>query len=296
MPSSAKIRRAKPLLGTLVEISLEGEDLNAAAAAMDAGFAAVERVQRLMSFHDSESDLSRLNACAASEPVVVDPWTYDVLAFSVELFRRSGGLFDVAVGARLVDWSYLPCHRGRGEPAPLGSTDDIELLGDQRVRFRCPLSIDLGGVAKGFAVDRAGEAILHCGMPDGVVNAVVNAGGDLRVWGCRKERAHVRLPEEPSGYVMIAELENEALATSCPSLSTKELQGRVVSPLLRRGVPFISSVSYSVRAPTCVAADALTKVVIGGGEELGAILELYGARAYRIEGRGIATLEESSSS
>src|SRR6266851_1934957 len=181
--SSNVVRRARPLLGTLVEITVGGSTPPRAAPAIEAAFAAVERVHRLMSFHEAASDVSRLNRCAAREPVAVDPWTFAVLRESLELSRISDGAFDVTVGSELVRWELLPppgeAGPSKGEGA--GSWADLELLPLRRVRFRRPLIIDLGGIAQGFAVDRAIEPLRTAGMPW----AVVNAGGDLRVFGDR---------------------------------------------------------------------------------------------------------------
>src|SRR5690349_3613722 len=88
----AVIRRARPLLGTLVDIRIAADGA-AAAGAIDAAFAAVERVHRLMSFHAADSDLSRLNRSAHERPVRVDPWTFEVLSASRCIAAATGGAF-----------------------------------------------------------------------------------------------------------------------------------------------------------------------------------------------------------
>jgi len=95
------IRRARPLLGTLVAISADTH-----AGALDAAFDAVERVHQLMNFHSRDSDVARINAAAHRAPVIVDPWTFDVLTQALSLSERSAGAFDVVVpgsGARHTD-------------------------------------------------------------------------------------------------------------------------------------------------------------------------------------------------
>src|SRR5689334_21177495 len=102
-PSSGQpIRRAQPLLGTQVAISVRGVGAKAAHAAIDRGFAAVARIHRLMSFHEAHSDLSRLNSAAAGQPALVHADTYSVLGRAQELSARSDGAFDVTVAGRLV--------------------------------------------------------------------------------------------------------------------------------------------------------------------------------------------------
>src|SRR5262245_61465476 len=120
--------RARPLLGTLVEIRVAagGEP-----RAVERAFDAVERVERLMSIHDPQSELSAVNRSAHRSPVAVDAWTFDVFRLALELHRRSAGAFDCA--------------------APLSagvSSADIALSAPGRVYFRRPLRVDFGGIAK----------------------------------------------------------------------------------------------------------------------------------------------------
>src|SRR5215471_2997844 len=95
----ASIRRARPLLGTFVEIAATGSTVDAAEAAVEAAFSAVATVHRLMSFHDTDSDVSRLNRGAALHAVKVDHRTYQVLETARDLHRRSGGMFDISVAS-----------------------------------------------------------------------------------------------------------------------------------------------------------------------------------------------------
>src|SRR4029078_3507060 len=91
-----------------------------------------------------------------------------------------------------------------------------------------PLSLDLGGLAKGFAVDRAVEAL----QLDGVSSAVVNAGGDVRVFGARSSTIHVRHPSCPQTLAHTIQLHRAALATSSPCFTERVWRGRRVSHLL----------------------------------------------------------------
>lgn len=101
-------KRAQPWLGTLVSMSVEGLPQADAHHAIDAGFAEVAAVHRLMSFHDASSDVSRLNLEAERKPVTVHPSTYRVLQEAMRISSCSNGCFDISVGAELVDWELLP--------------------------------------------------------------------------------------------------------------------------------------------------------------------------------------------
>ena len=175
----ACLQRAQPHLGTIVSIGIRGMSRQDAAAAIDAGFAAVAAVHRLMSFHQAGSDVDRINCHALDAPVEVNPLTMRVMRCALRLAAASQGAFDVTVAGELVARGVL--HRPRSERVaePDCSWRDIELIGEDQVRFHRPLWIDLGGIAKGFAVDHA-----LASMPlSPHAQVCVNAGGDLRVRG-----------------------------------------------------------------------------------------------------------------
>src|SRR5206468_12782482 len=98
-PAFDSARRARPLLGTFVEISARGAPRADLDAAIDRAFEAVAEVHRLMSAHDSRSDVGRLNLEASSRAVRVHPWTYEVLRTACELHDATAGVFDIAFGS-----------------------------------------------------------------------------------------------------------------------------------------------------------------------------------------------------
>ena len=156
MSRFVELRRAQPLLGTYVEIRGRAQDELCVRRGLQAGFAAIAYVHRLMSFHDASSDVSRLNRDGFHKAVSVDEWTWRVLSHAQKFAESSGGAFDVTIAPLLSKWGYLP----RGQPADeSASFRDVILESRCRVRFRKPLSLDLGGIAKGFAVDRAVESL-----------------------------------------------------------------------------------------------------------------------------------------
>src|SRR3974390_1282514 len=125
--ASDSVRRARPLLGTFVEIAASG-DAQALDAAVEAAFGAVTKVHHLMSFHDPASDVSRLNRDAGDEDVAIDAWTYEVIGAAVDLHRRSHGAFDITIAPALQRLGLPPAPerlpaanrpRGPGGPCPL---------------------------------------------------------------------------------------------------------------------------------------------------------------------------------
>jgi FAD:protein FMN transferase len=281
------IRRARPLLGTFVEIAVAGAPPADMEQAVEAAFAAVATVHRLMSFHDEASDISRLNRSAFAAAVAVHPWTFEVLGIAHDLHRRSAGVFDIGVAPVLQDLGLLP-RRDDETPLPaagLRGGNAIELCSGVRVRFHDrDLRIDLGGIAKGYAVDRAVDALRGCGITEGLVNA----GGDLAGFGPHPHAIHIRDPRQPQRPLCEVALRDGALATSAGQLDLLSCGEAGASAVIdpRSGRPVRDVIGATVRAPACVYADALTKIVVAAGESAAPLLEFYGASALFVTAGG----------
>ncbi len=251
------MRRARPLLGTIVEIAAAAnQSADSLHSAIDAGFAAIERVHALMSCQDPGSELSRLNRNAGNQVQRVDAHTYRVLEAALRMARLSEGAFDPCVA------------RPRGERPAADSAGwrHIELVDGDGVRILRPLRLDLGGIAKGYAVDLAVRTLQKLGIDQ----IAVNAGGDLRIAGPQPQCIQLRHPQAPSLLAYTATLHNASLATSAAYYSRCLAQGREVSALIdsRTGAPYVGNRSISVRADECMTADALTKVVLFADAEI----------------------------
>lgn len=283
---SDSVRRARPLLGTFVEITVEAARRREIDAAIDAAFEAVARAHELMSFHEPESDIGRLNREAGQRPVAVDAWTFEVLEAAVEMHRRSNGRFDVTVAPDLQALGLLPSVEGNFPAARgLASTGAIELLPNRTVRFRSAgVMVDLGGIAKGFAVDRAIEAMRGFDVSGGLVNA----GGDLRAFGKGARTVDVRDPRNPHRSICRIEIEEKALASTARRFDlidgTTSGTSAVIDP--STGNPAAGIDGATVRAGSCMIADALTKVAMISGTGIEALLQHYDASALLVAGDG----------
>src|ERR1700730_3462913 len=149
-----------------------------------------------------------MNREAAHAAVAVHPHTLRVLRWAQCLARLSGGLFDASIGGALVECGLLAPPAPGSLPHPGATIRDIELR-DTQVYFKRPLWIDLGGIAKGYAVDRAIEALRAAGIH----SACVNAGGDLRILGEQPERVAIRTAAAAPDALAVMELRGGALAT-----------------------------------------------------------------------------------
>lgn len=275
------MRCARPLLGTLVEIAAEGDSL-ILPAAIEAAFASIEQVQRLMSFHDSNSDVSRINGAEPGREIGIDPHTFRVLHFARRLSDLSGGLFDITTAPVLVENGFLP--ERTLDTIPVGTTYlDLVLLPGNRALWRRKGWIDLGGVAKGYAVDCAIAAL----RSHGVATAIVNAGGDLRCFG-KPYPIHVRHPSAPTALMRLGWLADAGLASSAGYFSGIDIGGRQIDPLVhpKRRVCTSWDASISVAAGDGMTADALTKVVRLAPDLVPDILERFGAQAIVIDPEG----------
>jgi thiamine biosynthesis lipoprotein len=268
-----RVRRAELWLGTLVDVAAEAPSARVLESGVAAAFAAVARVHRTMSAHDFDSELSRVNRAAAGawQPVSCD--LREVLACALDVAARSRGTFDPTVGREMAALGFLPQTPDVGSSA---SWRDVELR-DDRVRFARPLALDLGGIAKGYAVDCAIAAL----RAEGVTNARVNAGGDLRVLGEKSEIVHVRSGGPRGALLPLCAIADGAVATSAYGGQRVSTGGRFATPLIdpRVRLPVMSTRTVSVIAPTCMIADALTKVVLLRGARAAGIVAGYRASA-----------------
>jgi thiamine biosynthesis lipoprotein len=238
------LRRARPLLGTLVEIGL---DATAPASAIDAAFAAIADVQACLSRFDVDSDIARFHARLVGESLVLRPHSVAVLTAARALHEATDGLFDVSLGSGSSGWH----------------CDGMRLH-----KRAAAVQLDLGGIAKGYAVDRAVDALIEHGGAAGWVNA----GGDLRAFGDIDIPLQLR-DEDDGGVRRFGSLRDGSFATSHFGAASRS---RLCAGCDSR--PMFAHVS--VAAPECLWADALTKVVAASGDVSHPLLARHDARAW----------------
>ena len=246
----SSLARCQPSLGTYVEISVSGDvSEDELISASNAAFLKIDLIQSLMSFHDEKSELTRVNRYAAREPVPISLETKFVLEQALWLSEKTDGLFDITVAPKLVASKALPNHNF--SVSPTGTWRDIVII-DNEVRFTKPLLLDLGGIAKGYAVDQAINAV------DDSINITVNAGGDLRMRPWRGNQVEVRHPRSPHSESIQIQMKNRAVATSATYYSENGVV--IVSKEPSASINPNENISVSVFAKDCLLADALTKV------------------------------------
>lgn len=278
---TVELIRARPMLGTIVEISASGSSAAQTQVAIAKAFAAIETVHGLMSYHDANSDVSRINRDAFDAEVQVDAHTYRVLRAARLMAEASNGVFDISIAPQLTRLGFLPRHADFPKTPCRGNWRDIVLLPHNRVRLACTLNIDLSGIAKGYAVDLAIRALADAGM----VAGRVNAGGDLRVFGSAEQSISVRVPHAHTRTIPLLELTHGAAATSAGYYSERMHQEQMVTPIIHPHSKLACASGYSVTvlAKDCMTADALTKVVYANPRGAAAVLKSYKARALIVE-------------
>lgn len=251
-------RRCRPLLGTFVEISADDE------TAISEAFAEIARIHHLMSAHEAGSDVSKINRGAHRDAVLVDPSTMEVLSRSLFWSDASDGAFDIVrAGRAAVSSGFIPRHPA--QPLPEALDYKMLLLDHCHVRLNLPGAIDLGGIAKGYAIDRAIEVLRSLGCPRGLVNA----GGDLAGFG--EHPWPVSIPHSETAAALIdIELSNSALATSARHADAHLPKSWEIYRMA------------SVMAPAAIDADALTKILLSGSQTARACLSLCAAAGLRM--------------
>ena len=241
------VKRMKPLLGTFVEISADARSPEQERA-VERAFERISFIQSLLSFQDPTSDLSRLNANPGSD-VELHAESIRVLRLAHAMTVASGGLFNCTVAGRLVREKLLPCHGGQ-DMVDAGSSADFFIARKSACLNRA-IRITLDGIAKGYAVDLAVGTLKRAGIGNGVVNA----GGDLRVFGAITVPVFRR---EASGrFLHLGNVQNVAVATSVvPKTRDASFPGAILN---NDGLaPYPGS--WTVLAKSAWRADALTKI------------------------------------
>lgn len=285
------VRRHVLTMGTIAEFAVAHRDPRRAEAAIDEAARALFFVDAAMSRFKPDSDVGRANLRASKAPISIGAHTRTVLVEGLWWADASGGGFDPCIGGATSLWDV-----GRRTAPPAGPEVSrfanrrlyaaLELsthAGADVVRLHDPdAAIDLGGIAKGYAVDLAADALRR----SGIEHALVGAGGDLYAMGRSPAgepwQIGIQAPDDPRGIAATLRLENAAVATSGDYQQYFEFKSRRYHHLLdpSTGEPWQSRRrSVSVVAGTCMAADAGATLAFGSNAaDAARVLTRRGAR------------------
>lgn len=223
LPSSQPIiaKRAQMHMGTLVTVTAVALDTQVSDRAVQAGFDEIKRLEGLLSTWRSDSELTQVNAEAGNRPVKVSRETFEVVGRSLDMARLTYGGFNIALGPAIEAWSVterqqIPDEQVLERLKPLVDWTSIQL--DQKAQtIYLPykgMRLDVGGVGKGYAADRAVEVMKRAGATGGVVAL----SGDIKAFGVLPERTGVpvgiRHPRDEGALIGIINLQDEAVSTA----------------------------------------------------------------------------------
>lgn len=271
-----RLRAERALAGTLFQIDIEAADAAQARAAMEAAFRTVEREAALLSEYEESSEVSAVNRAAGIAAVEVSPETIAVVARARRFSELTGGAFDITCAACARLWSVREA-RIPGEESVAACREHVGYrdlaidLGRSTIYLRRPgMRIGLGGIAKGYLVDRAFEVLRAMGMTD----FVVNGGGDLRLLGHNAGQPWevvIAHPRDPGALLGRVRLEKGAVATSGDYFRFFERDGvryhHILDP--KTGMPARRSIAVTVIADNAMDADALATGLFVMGPEKG---------------------------
>ncbi len=271
-------KKSQVLMGTIVNITIVARNLAGSERACELAFKEMRRIEKMLSVKDKSSEIYKLNQHKDLEFVNVNPEIVFLLEESAKISALSHGAFDISVRPLLELWrerlkqETVPAKAEIHKIFPLVDYRNIEI--DSRrnlVRFKKKgINIDLGGIAKGYAVDRAIKVL----KKEGVKNCLVEAGGDLFVLGRGINKKGwligLRNPRE-SGVILEFSCTNKGVATSGDYERFKTLNKRHYHHLIdpRAGLSKSEVVSATIVAPSAMIADALSTAVFILGKKEG---------------------------
>lgn len=275
-PAAEPRERTEFMMDTIVKITYFQP---AHLPAVEAALSAMRDVERKMSAHLETSEVSAINRAAGMHPVQVSPETLATIRLGLEVGRLTGGAFDITIKPLMDLWAIG--RRGEQLPAPGAVEEKRRLVDYRRVRVdearrevmleQAGMALDLGGIAKGYAVDAAARVLSE----HGVTEALINAGGDIFVLGQRARnrawRIAVQHPRRLDDFIAILELRSIAVVTSGDYQRFIDVDGRRYHHILdpRTGAPARGLVSATTVAPSAALADAWSTALFVLGPERG---------------------------
>ncbi|MEW6066835.1 MAG: FAD:protein FMN transferase [Nitrospirota bacterium] len=293
------LRKTKIMMDTIVTITVVSNSRGDANNAIDAAFSEIERLEQLTTFFSAQSEVSQINKNAGISEVKISPDIMDMLDKAMFVSKETDGAFDLTIGCVTALYDFhkktMPSHDAIKKNLYLVNYKDLVINKNRSTAFlrKKGMLIDLGGVAKGYAVDKAVEALKKRGIKAGIVSVA----GDIRVFGSKPEGKtwkmgirNPRIKEDSLDDIMATiDLKDMAISTSGDYERYFMLNGKryhhILSP--NTGYPAEKCQSVTVVAKDAVFTDAFaTGIFILGVEQGMKILEKMGFDGVIVDSKG----------
>jgi len=276
----AEVESVRTAMGIDVRIRVIGPDEATCSRAGDAAFARIAQLDAMLTDYDPASEVSRISAAAGGPPQPASAETFDVTRQALEWWKTSGGAFDPTIRPVILLWrqaaanGQLPTEYQLADARQLVGGDKVELDADAHtIRLqRAGMSLDLGGIAKGYIVDQAVDRL----RANGIGSGIIDAGGDVYALGAKADGAPWRVavkipPPAQAEYELVLSLKDRAVATSGDYRRGFDIGGKHYSHIIdpRTAWPVDAVPSATVVATDLTTADALATAVSVLGPEHG---------------------------
>ena len=278
-PNEFNHRRSQFLMGTLVEISVIEKDEKLAITAIQHAFREIRRLENLMSIHIPDSEVSKINQAAGKDRVPVSKELMVVIQRSLFWSEKTAGAFDITIGPAQELWNFdAPSLPSKNSIADAIKKIDFRKIQLEEQNIFLPekwMRLNLGAIAKGYAVDKAIDVL----RKNKIQNALINAGGDLKSIGKRSDQLNWRIglqhPRNSESLLASFSISGNAVATSGDYQKYFEQNGKRYHHILdpKTGYPATTgSMSATVIAKNVMDADALSTAIFVLGPEKGIAL------------------------
>jgi FAD:protein FMN transferase len=286
-----KVERTEFAMSTVVEAKVYAKNRKTGEQAVSAIFEEVARLEAILAKSRSGSEVDQINSGAGLKPVRVSASTFDIIQLGVDVGARTGGAFDVTIAPLVELWGFgtgdtqVPTVEQISEVLRYVDYTKVNMDAGQSQIFlqEKMMKLDLGGIAKGYIVDKAAEKLREMG----IISASIDAGGDIRVIGNKMDgtpwRIGIRNPRDRRQLVAVVSLTNRAIVTSGDYERVFIQDGvryhHILDP--QTGMPARGVISVTVIADDAFTADALSTALFVMGLEKGMALveELQGIEA-----------------
>jgi len=276
---SSLVKETGTLMDTFCEISCYSSDKDKTVSAIREAFKEMERIEKVFSKFDENSEVSKINKLASLDKLSVSKEVFGLTERAVYYSRISGGAFDITVAPLMEIWGFARRHgsipgKEAIEKALKGvGYKNIEL--DPKGGFVKFLNkdteVDFGGIAKGYAVDRAKDLLVSRGIKDGLINLGGNIFALGSAPGKKSWKIGIHDPRNKGKLLYSFELTNKAISTSGNYERFFEIDGKRYSHIINpvTGVPCQGIISVTVVADSAEEADALSTAIFVMGEDKG---------------------------